>query len=158
MLAKKLAAEIKREVKIKDDSFNLNFKIEANDAEKFDRLAKICKKSRTELAKFIILNSLDYLIDELGSLDIEVTTNSEIEDLEEAILKCVLPKIASIDFGKTFELKELVGNDWGKIGDHGHKNRVGKLFKKLVDDGYIKNVKFVETKPNNHALYEKMRV
>lgn len=158
MLAKKLADKIKNEVTIRDSaSFNLNFKIEGEESEKFDHIAKFLKKSRTELAKFIILNSLDDLIEQLDNLSINNSNEPiELEELDEAIIKYTTPKIAKLDIGSTFELKELIGDDWDKFGEHGDKNRVGKKFKKLINTDHIKNVKFLYTKSNNHALYERV--
>jgi hypothetical protein len=154
---KKLVNAVKNEFSEKNsNSFSLNFKIEGQDSEKYDVVAKKLNKSRTELAKFIILNSLDDLIEQLGSLNSDNSKEQpEFDDLAELILKIIEPKIADLVSGATFELKELAGDDWNKFGDHGNRNRVGKKFKKLVDSGQIKRVKFIETKPNNHALYEK---
>lgn len=154
MLAKKLADEMKGN----ETSFNLNFKIEGRAAEKFDSLVKLSKKNRTELAKFIILNSLDDLIEQLNTLVVNnrTTDPSDLDEFEETIVSYTQPKIANLEIGKTFELKELVGDDWDKIGEHGDKNKAGKRFKKLIEAGYIENVRFVRTLPNHHALYEKV--
>ena len=154
---KKLVNAVKTELSQKIDiSFSLNFKIEGQDCEKYDIVAKKLNKSRPELAKFIILNSLDDLIEQLDGIGIPPQIeHREFDNLDELIIKIIEPKIASLIAGSTFELKELVGDSWDEFGDHGSKNKVGKKFKKLIDSGQIKNVKFLYTKPNNHALYQK---
>jgi len=91
-----------------------------------------------------------------GNLDTgDVSTHSEIGYLENMILNYALPKIAGLNIGDIFELKELIGSDWDNIGGHGDRNRAGRLFKKLIISGQIKNVRFVETRSNRHALYQK---
>jgi hypothetical protein len=158
MISKTLASKVQDELIPKSTtSFNLNFKIENGDADKFDQIAKTLKKSRTELAKFIITNSLDDLIEQLDSLpSIENKIQIELEVLDETIIQLTKVKINALKSGEEFELKDLIGDDWDQIGDHGDKNRAGKRFKRLVDESYISNVKFRRTKPNNHALYEKL--
>jgi hypothetical protein len=158
MLAKKLIDEIKNETEFKTIvSFNLNFKIEGEEAKKFDSITKTLKKSRTELAKFIIVNSLDDLIEQLDNLNIDDSNKSiKLDDSEDAIIKYTSKKITNLNIGQQFELKELIAEDWDNIGEHGNKNKAGKIFKKLIDSGHIKNVKFIHTKTNNHSLYERI--
>jgi hypothetical protein len=155
MLSEKLANAMKNEVKTKNmSSFSLNFKIEGEAAERFDSLATNLSKSRTELAKFIILNSLDDLLEQFNKLAVEPLIESEEASLDMAILQLVAKKINKFEVGRNFELKELIGDDdWQSFGDHGNKNRAGRRFKSLVDSGQIKTIKFVCTKQNNHALY-----
>ncbi len=153
---KKLISAVKNELSQKTgNSFSLNFKIEGQDSEKYDVVAKKLNKSRTELAKFIILNSLDDLIDAVDIQNLDNSKENPEDTLEELIIKIINPKIANLVTGTTFELKDLAGDSWDEFGDHGNKNRVGKRFKKLIDSGQITRVKFIETKKNNHLLYEK---
>lgn len=157
MLSDRLANAMKNELKIKNiSSFNLNFKIEGEAAERFDLLANNLNKSRTELAKFIILNSLDDLLEQFSKLRVEPSTESEEASFDIAILQFVTKKINKFEVGANFELKELIGDDWEGFGDHGSKNRAGRRFKSLVDSGQIKTIKFVCTKQNNHALYTRV--
>jgi len=157
MISKKLISKIKEELSPKSTaSFSLNFKIEGEDAEKFDQISKALKKSRTELAKFIITNSLDDLIQQLDTYPVtETKVLIELEELDETIIRLTKVKISELPSGQEFELKEIL-EDWDQIGEHGDKNRAGKRFKKLIDLGYISNVKFLKTKTNNHALYKKL--
>lgn len=158
MLPKNLVQKIKDEIMSKNiPAFNLNFKIEAEDAEKFELISKKLKKSRTELAKFIIINSLDEMLDHLKNFDLtEQKKTIKLEAVDETIIRLTKDKILALNIGEEFELKELVGEDWEQFGEHGDKNRAGKRFKKIIDSGYISNVKFLYTKSNNHALYEKL--
>ena len=158
MISKKLVTKINDELNPKSTaSFNLNFKIEGEDADKFDKISKTLKKSKTELAKFIITNSLDDLLDQLDTFKAtEKEAKIELEELDETIIRLTKVKISALKSGEEFELKELIGNDWDQFGEHGDKNRAGKRFKKLIDSGYVSNVKFLYTKTNNHALYEKV--
>ncbi len=138
-------------------SFNLNFKIEGDDAVKYDEIARLLRMSKTELAKFIITNSLGDLLEQMDTIDvIDKKHQVKLEKLDEAIIRITKEKFSSLKSGEQFELKELIGEDWNEFGDHGDKNRAGKRFKKLIDSGYIPNIKFLYTKPNNHALYEKV--
>jgi hypothetical protein len=158
MLSKKLASKIKDELSPKATaSFNLNFKIDGEDADKFDQISKTLKKSRTELAKFIITNSLDDLLEHLDSFQMtEKTVPIELRSLDETIITLTKVKISALKSGERFELKELIAQDWDQVGEHGDKNRAGKRFKKLIESDHVSNVKFLYTKSNNHALYEKL--
>ena len=158
MLSAKLANAVENELKAKNNaSFNLNFKIEGQDTKKFDIIAKGLKKSRTELAKFIISNSLDDLVAQLGNLCIDPSQESIAQEtLDEAIIRITKPKISDLSVGATFELKEIIGEKWDEFGEHGDKNRAGKRFKKLAETGQIESVRFVHKKINNHALYKKL--
>ena len=158
MTSKKLIRKFQDELNPKSTaSFSLNFKIEGENSEKFDKISKTLKKSRTELAKFIITNSLDDLIQQLDTYKvIEKKVHIELEELDETIIRLTTTKISALKSGVEFELKVLIGEDWDEFGEHGDKNRAGKRFKKLIDSDYVSNVKFLYTKTNNHALYEKL--
>lgn len=157
MLSKKLANSIQAIMEPQSTtSFNLNFKIEGSDADKLDAISVALGKSKTELAKLILTDSLDDLLAHINSSDfIERRPPAGIEELDKTIIRLTTEKIAALNTGNEFELSDLIGDDWDQFGVHGDKNKAGKAFKKLVDSGDIKNVKFLRTKPNRHALYAK---
>lgn len=157
-LSKNLLDKIKYEVASKKmPSFNLNFKIEGEQSNKFDIIAKKLKRSRTELAKFIILESIDEILDELKYVDIEINNSISPNILDEKIILLTNTKLLDFKLNEEFELSELFDTDWQIFGEHGDKNRVGKRFKKLIKAGEIKNIEFSRKKTNNHALYKKIR-
>lgn len=158
VISEKLAKIIEAEINpVTTYSFNLNFKLDGEDAEKLDKIAKAMSKSRTDLAKFILVNSLDDFLSHLTQLKEKNTAplQEKNSSLDRNLIEIVTQKLSALNQGETFELKELVGDDWEKIGDHGERNRAGKTFKRLIKNGAIKNVIFVEKKSNNHALYRK---
>lgn len=69
------------------------------------------------------------------------------------MIKELQPKINGYSSGTLFELPQLYGSLWDNVES---KTTYGKLFKKLVDDGKIKGIKFKKIKSNNHAEYEKI--
>lgn len=158
MISKNLADSLMKEIKETKPSstsaFNLNFKIDGQEAYKFDQIAKISGKSRTELAKFIIFNSLDDLFEKISHLNIQENQTFELTD--EAIINLARVSAESLPSGSKFELKELFGSSWDDFGEHGNKNKIGKIFRKLIDSGRIDNIRFICIQSNRHALYEKI--
>lgn len=157
MLTQKLANSIQALMEPESTtSFNLNFKIEGNDADKLDAISVALGKSKTELAKLIITDSLDDLLAHIKSSDfIERRPPTGMDELDKTLIRISTDKIAALDTGNEFELSDLIGDDWDQFRVHGDKNKAGRAFKKLVDSGDIKNVKFLRTKTNRHALYAK---
>ena len=84
------------------------------------------------------------------------TMNNRDSGLEARLMTITTLIIKELPVGKSFELKLLCGDEWDTIGEHRDKNRAGKVFKKLVDDGKISGIKFDHRNDQRHAVYIKV--
>ena len=156
MVSKNLLSKMTHDLAPKSSSsVNVNIKFEGAEADKLELLSVALGRSKTETVKYIVTNSLDDLIKLVEATDQPEESQTELERFDQTVLELAVPKIASLVAGSQFELKDLLGEDWLAF-QHGDKNRCGKVFKRLVDEGVVTGVKFVRTKRNRHALYEKL--
>jgi hypothetical protein len=158
MISKQLVDKIDARMRPNTNKgFNLNFKVVGEDADKFDVIATAMNISRTELAKTIISASLDDMLNVIQEMPSMTTESGNgFTDLEQQVYDLALRFLEDTQSGVEFELKTLFSEAWEEIGDHGAKNRAGKIFRQFVDNGVIGHVAFVRTEPNNHALYVKL--
>jgi hypothetical protein len=134
---------------------SLNFKLEGIAAGQFEAVARKFGKTNTDMAKFILSNALPDVIKQLGLPDNPEPTKGANDVLEEKLIETARPLIKRLTVGDRFELKQLLGECWIEL-EGGERNRAGRIFKRLVSEGAIPNVRFVVTQSNNHALYERM--
>ena len=74
----------------------------------------------------------------------------------ERVLKSTELKIATLDIGTEFFLKDLFdGTEWKKF-KRGEKLSLGRRFKNWVEIGQFSNVVYVGKAPNNSAIYRKI--
>jgi uncharacterized protein YfkK (UPF0435 family) len=141
-------------------SFNLNFKIEGDLADVYDKVSQKMNFSRTQLAKFIIENSVEDMLIRLEQEAVDKPTSqpelTEDEIFEQRIIKAVTGQIKHRTVGDTFELKDLLDDEWGKLITFMSKNVAGRRFKALVKQGVFQHIEFVKVKTNNHSLYKKI--
>jgi len=65
----------------------------------------------------------------------------------------LIKQIKQLEVGKKKELKKIYGERWSKIK---YPTKVGKKFKQLVINNKFTNLKFDNTRSDNHAAYEKV--
>ena len=138
---------------------NLNIQLDGPDAAKLEQLSRLLDMSKRETGKLIITNTLDAALDAaLESSEItdqqEETLNESEQPFDQTVVNLAVPKIEALESGNTFEVKQLLGKAWLSL-HRGDKNRFGKAFRRLVDEGVITGVVFVGIKPNRHAEYAK---
>ena len=134
---------------------NLNIRLDMPEAVKLEQFSRRVEMSKTEAAKFIIIHSLDTALEssEVNDQQEENVTESA-QPFDQTVVSLAVPKIEALESGDTFEVKQLLGKAWLSL-HRGDKNRFGKAFRRLVEEGVITGVVFVGIKPNRHAEYAK---
>ena len=157
MKSKTLAAAVATEQATSGVTVALNFKLEGLAALQFNAVCEAMSKSKTDLAKFILTHSLPDMVEQL---DLDVASGrAELtgEAFIEKIIQLVHQPLCDMKAGTQFELKDLIGDNWVQLVG-GERNRAGRVFKQLVvEEKAVPSVRFVETRSNNHALYEKFQ-
>lgn len=156
MKSKSLAAAMAAEQSLSTTTVALNFKLEGIAADQFSAVCSAMGKSKTDMAKFILTHCLPDMIEQLGLRDAP-TEQCELqgEAFIAKIIQLVHQPLIDMEVGTSFELKDLIGDNWEQLVG-GERNRAGRVFKQLVvAERAVPGVRFIKVQSNNHALYEK---
>lgn len=63
--------------------------------------------------------------------------------LSENLYTLISTRLDQLPVGSEFQLAELFGDEWSKIGTAGQKRNVGTMFSRDVADGFFPCVQFV---------------
>lgn len=89
-----------------------------------------------------------------NSKKVNAANPKKVVELTNKRLDLINTRVVNLNIGDRFIVRDLLEDIWGQIS---HPKQFGIEFKKAVDDGRIKNLRFISSEqPPRHNLYEKV--